>query len=215
MIFNFKILFLSSVFYSFAFGSELTNPSIVFPDGAGDIEAGISSRNSRTSTLEAEHGGSNKSEDSVEIAERTKIRLADVREVHQIFSNDYKDNVKDLVRMRWIFRKAAGLTECLGNACLHVGAGLSTLSTVMCLIDAEEISNVISFSGTTCIVAYVAFLGIARCCAREEKERDLLLKNLSKKVNFDFASIQHTVVDGADNLEDLDPNNPLGGLSRL
>lgn len=198
---NYLIILFVAVFYN--------NIYCANEDSVGDIEMNIER------TVRAETKSSNNSTDSIEIAERTKIKLEDVREVHQILSDDYKDNVKDLVRMRWIFRKAAGFTECFGNTCLHVGAGLATISTVMCLIDAGSLSNTISFAGTACIVTYVSLLGIARCCAREEKERDLLLKNLSKKVNFDFVSIQHTVVDGAEDADNFNPDNPLGGLSRV
>lgn len=170
---------------------------------------------SRTSTLKVEHGSDSQSDTSADIAGKTKINIEHIREVHKMFSDNFRDNIRDLIRMEWFFKKTANITECVGNFLLYSGVGLSTLSTVMCLVNAEEYSNTVSFSGTACTVGYVFCLGLARCAAREENQRNAYLKLLSKKVGFNFTPWTHTVIDGADNLN-VDPsNNALGALSKV
>ncbi len=166
----------------------------------------------RAESRPASRVGSVSTEDSAAIAHRTRINALRVSEAHEILSDDYMDNLKDLKKTRWFFRKTANCTEVAANVLLYVGAGLSTLSSVMCLVGAEGAANTVLFVGTSFIVSHVAFMGIARCSAREEREREHLLKNLARKVNFEIVPLPNTIGNGDENETS---ERQVGGLTEV
>ncbi len=184
MITKFSFLIFSIIF------SNFINAATV---DIADLEVGSQSQSMRERTSFAN------SDDSAAIAHRTRINAQRVSEAHEILSEDYIDNLKDLRKTRWWFRKTANYTEAFSNVLLYLGTGLSTVSSVMCLADAESYANITLFSGTACVVGHVAFLGIARFSAREEREREHLLKNLARKVGFDIVSLPNTISEGTEN----------------
>lgn len=125
--------------------------------------------------------------------QRTALNEQTVVEVHTILSQDYRDNVKDLVRSRWFFRKATNYTEMFSNALLYIGSGSSAVAAAGSLIFPVAVPYIL-FGGATCFAVHLTLAGIARCSAREEGEREQLLKELADAVGFNVVNLQPTVV---------------------
>lgn len=137
------------------------------------------------------------SKDSEEIAKETNIRKAVVTEAHDLLSEDFKKNLKDLLWTRLLFRKVANISESFGNFLSATGVGLTTLSAATHLIKADNLSNILLFSGSACFAAHLTFIGIAKCSAREEEEREMQLKNMADEVKFNVISLIPNIQDDA------------------
>jgi hypothetical protein len=171
---------------------EERSPAPTLRLSANDMEMGCSA--SRVSSLAVEGG---RSESSAIIAHRTGMREKVVTEAHDILSNDYIENLKDLRKTRWFFRKVSSYTGCIANVLLHGGGGISIISSGIQVVQGEQIST-ISLAASVCYAAYGVFIGIAKCSAAEERERENHLKDLARKVGFSIVPLPHTVVDAAD-----------------
>lgn len=123
----------------------------------------------------------------------TPLNEQTVIEVRAILSEDYRDNVKDLVRTRWFFRKATNYTEGFSNALLYIGSGSSAIAAAGSLIFPVAVPYIL-FGGATCFAMHLTLAGLARCSAREEGEREHLLKELADTVGFKVVNLQPTVV---------------------
>lgn len=139
---------------------------------------------------------------SVEIARRTGLKIDRVSRVHEALGVDFERNVNDVVFYRRCFRKAANISEALGNGLLYVGSGLSTIAAVIKLTGAsEETSNLILFASAALVGAHVTFIGMAKCAAREASEREHQLGALAETVGFHITSVLPTVTDDAEDAQ--------------
>jgi hypothetical protein len=119
-----------------------------------------------------------------------------VTNVHNLLSADYGRNVSDLVNMRWFFRKAANCSEAFGNVLLYVGSGASAMASGVKLVEGSgNLMNILLFGSTACFAVHITFIGIAKCSAREEEERENHLANLAHEVNFTVVPLVTTVND--------------------
>ena len=110
---------------------------------------------------------------------------------------DYEDNVSSLIRSRWIFRKSANVAEVLGNGFLYIGAGSSTVAGGVAMVGSQSIANILLFSSTVCFAAHIIFIGFAKCCAREEREREKQLDALAKRIGFSVIPLEPIITDDA------------------
>ena len=110
---------------------------------------------------------------------------------------DYENNVIALIRSRWIFRKSANVAEVLGNSFLYIGAGFSTVAGGVAMVGSQDIANILLFSSTACFAMHIVFIGFAKCCAREEKEREKQLESLAKRISFSVVPLEPTITDDA------------------
>ena len=129
---------------------------------------------------------------AVRTTQRTVLSEQTVIEVHSILSQDYRDNVQDLVRSRWFFRKATNYTEMFSNTLLYLGSGSSAVAAAGSLIFPPAVPYIL-FGGATCFAVHLTLAGIAKCSAREEGEREQLLKGLADAVGFNVVNLQPTV----------------------
>ncbi len=110
---------------------------------------------------------------------------------------DYEDNVNSLIRSRWIFRKSANMAELLGNGFLYIGAGFSTVAGGILMVGSQDIANILLFSSTACFAIHIIFIGFAKYCAREEREREKQLDTLAKRVGFSVVHLEPIITDDA------------------
>ncbi len=160
---------------------------IEFFDKDIDVEAGLGDL-SRTKTNLSEE-----SKNSQEIADETGIRKKVVTEVHDLFSQDYKENVEDLLWTRRVLRKISNISEISANALTYIGMGTTALAAGTHLIKADYFSNVLLFTGTLCFAVHLTCIGFAKCSAREEAEREKQLNSLATKVKFDVVPVIPTI----------------------
>ncbi len=112
-----------------------------------------------------------------------------------ILRQDYIGNMKDLVRYRWFFRKIANTAECFGNGLLYVGSGLAAISAAVKLVGSQEASDILLFASTGCFAGHLTLMGIAKCSAREEGEREAELKEHAATVGFSVISLIPMITD--------------------
>ena len=207
MITKFILLVLSITFSNFANSTDQPPVTDVHIDIAEKPRAGP-----HAPGLNADRSSFSDSEDSAAIAHRTRINTQRVSEAHEILSDDYMDHLKDLRSTRWFFRKFANYTEGFANLLLPVGVGLETISSIMSLVGADSLANTVLFTGAACVVVGGSFLGIARYGAREQRERELLLKGFAKKVGFSIVDVPNTITSsdgGAENVSLRDHGGPI------
>jgi hypothetical protein len=113
----------------------------------------------------------------------------------EMFGQDEEDNVADIIRFRWCFRKCANVTEVLGNGLLYIGSGLSSIAAAINLVGSPQVSNYLLFAGTACFAGHITLIGLAKCSAREAGERESQLKDLAADLGFRVVSLQPTVTD--------------------
>ena len=190
---KFILLFLSIGFSNYVICSDTAAGIVLGVDD--DIEAAIG-RPPTPSSLNAEGADTIRSNDSGVIAHRTGIRERVVTDVHNLLSADYGENVSDVLNTRWFFRKASHISEAFGNVLLYVGSGASAMASGVRLIDgSDNLMNVLLFGSTACFATHITFVGIAKCSAREEEERENHLANLAREVNFTVVPLVPTVND--------------------
>lgn len=112
----------------------------------------------------------------------------------ELFNNDYVSNVRDLLDTRWLFRKAANLSEACGNTCLYCSAGAPAVAAAVTPFSLMA-SHLITCFGLSALGAHVTLIGIAKCSAREVTEREAQLNDLAKRVGFQVVSLQPTITD--------------------
>jgi hypothetical protein len=190
---KFILLFLSIGFSNYVICSDTAAGIVLGVDD--DIEAAIG-RPRTPSSLNNEGSDTIRSNDSGVIAHRTGIRERVVTDVHNLLSADYGRNVSDVVNMRWFFRKAANCSEAFGNVLLYVGSGASAMASGVKLVEGSgNLMNILLFGSTACFAVHITFIGIAKCSAREEEERENHLANLAHEVNFTVVPLVTTVND--------------------
>ncbi len=190
---KFILLLLHAAIFNDAIGADTTDGILL--GGADDIEAAIG-RPRAPSSLNTEEVDTIRSNDSSVIAHRTGIREQVVTDAHNLLSADYGRNVTDVVNMRWFFRKASHISEALGNVLLYVGSGASAMASGVKLVEGSgNLMNILLFGSTACFAAHITFIGIAKCSAREEEERENHLANLAHEVNFTVVPLVPTVND--------------------
>lgn len=153
------------------------------------VELGLGDLTRVGTNLSADSGNSQK------IAKETGIREDVITKVHDLLSNDYERNVEDLLWTRLVFRKVANISEVLGNSLSSIGVGATTLAAGTHLIKADYLSDILLFTGAACFAVHLTFIGIAKCSAREEEEREGHLKALAKEVRFNIVPLIPTVED--------------------
>ncbi len=116
-------------------------------------------------------------------------------EITRMLEQDHKDNVSDLIQYRWVFRKLANITEAFGNGLLYLGTGLNTIAAGVTMVGSQQTANIILFIGTACVAGHVTFLGLAKCSAREQGEREGQLESLANAVGFQITSLQPEIID--------------------
>ncbi len=187
------LLLLLTTIFNCAIGAGATEGVLLGVDD--DIEAAIG-RPRAPSSLNTEGADTIRSNDSGVIAYRTGIREQVVTDVHNLLSADYGRNVSDIINMRWFFRKVANCSEAIGNVLLYVGSGASAMASGVKLVEGSgNLMNILLFGSTACFAAHITFIGIAKCSAREEEERENHLANLAHEVNFTVVPLVPTVND--------------------
>ncbi|MCE2716633.1 MAG: hypothetical protein ACK4V2_07475 [Pseudomonadota bacterium] len=124
----------------------------------------------------------------------------------ELFNNDYVSNVRDLLNARWFFRKVANCNEAAGNTCLYCSAGAPAVAAAINPFSLLA-SHVITCFGLSALGVHVTLIGIAKCSAREETEREAQLSDLAKRVGFQVVSLQPTITD------DSNDQAQIGGIS--
>ncbi|MEI7493610.1 MAG: hypothetical protein WCJ92_03315 [Alphaproteobacteria bacterium] len=120
---------------------------------------------------------------------------ATVQRTHRLLEADYERNVGDLIQSRWFFRKAANFSEGLGNTLLYIGSGAASVAAGIKLIGSEDLSNIFLFASTACFAAHITLIGIAKCSAREEGERENQLSTLAQQVKFSIVPLNPQITD--------------------
>ena len=120
------------------------------------------------------------------------------REIVGLLEQDHEDNVKDLIKYRWCFRKCANFTEAIGNGLLYLGSGLATVAGGVKLVGSDSVSNILLFASTICFASHVTLIGCAKCSSREERERENQLDKLADAVGFSVTSLNCPIVDDDD-----------------
>lgn len=188
MITKFAFLILSMTFISHAYGAESYSISI------DDIDA-VGARPTTPSSSVAASAASSR-----EIARITGIRADRVSRVHEALGADFENNINDVMWYRRFFRKAANITEALGNGLLYLGSGASAIAAAGTLIFPTAVPYIL-FSGTACFGAHLTLIGIAKCSAREAGEREQQLGALAGTVGFHITSVLPTVTDDVDDIK--------------
>jgi hypothetical protein len=119
-------------------------------------------------------------------------------EITRMLEQDHKDNVSDLIQYRWVFRKFANITEVFGNGLLYLGTGLNTIAAGITMVGSQQTANIILFVGTACVAGHVTFLGLAKCSAREQGEREIQLESLANAVGFQITPLKPEITDDED-----------------
>ena len=190
---KFILLMLITSIFNYVIGAGTADGVLL--GGDDDIEAAIA-RPRAPSSLNTEGADTIRSNDSSVIAHRTGIREQVVTDVHNLLSADYGQNVSDVLSMRWFFRKASHISEAFGNVLLYVGSGASAMASGVKLIEgSDNLMNILLFGSTACFATHITFIGIAKCSAREEEERENHLSNLAREVNFTVVPLVPTVND--------------------
>ena len=123
-------------------------------------------------------------------------------EIIILLEQDHEDNVRDLIKYRWCFRKCANFTEAFGNSLLYIGSGLATIAGGVKLVGSEEVSNILLFISTVCFASHVTLIGIAKCSGREESERESQLEKLADAVGFEITHLDPKIDDDSDQEKD-------------
>ncbi|MCX7343767.1 MAG: hypothetical protein NT128_06465 [Proteobacteria bacterium] len=128
----------------------------------------------------------------------THLGKAKSTEIIGLLEQDHEDNVKDLIKYRWCFRKCANFTEAIGNGLLYLGSGLATVAGGVKLVGSDDVSNILLFASTICFASHVTLIGCAKCSSREERERENQLDKLAEAVGFSVTSLDCPIVDDDD-----------------
>lgn len=131
--------------------------------------------------------------------------LGNKKEILKLLEQDHEDNVKDLIKYRWCFRKSANFTELFSNIFKYLGLGTTPTAGGCSLVGWQVAANYIIFCGTLCVAAHVICIGWAKCSAREEGEREDQLKSLAETVKFKVTPLKPIIVDSEDGASP--PNN--------
>lgn len=135
-------------------------------------------------------------DDLSEVARRTGLTVDRAIRVRDVLGADYEDNVRDLVKTRKCFRKTANCTEAIGNTFLYLSSGSAAIATACSLIFPVATPYVL-FVSTAFLGGHVTLIGIAKCSAREEGEREKQLTDLAQHVGFQEIPLQPTITDDA------------------
>ena len=129
---------------------------------------------------------------------RASISAGLTQRAHSLFEADYERNVGDLIQTRWFYRKTANCTEATGNTLLYIGSGAASVAAGIKLVGSDDLSNMFLFASTACFAAHITLIGIAKCSAREETEREAQLSALADEVGFKIVPLEtHVTDDGA------------------
>jgi hypothetical protein len=126
---------------------------------------------------------------------RTHLGKAKSAEIVGLLEQDHEDNVKDLIKYRWCFRKCANFTEAIGNGLLYLGSGLATVAGGVKMVGSDHVSNILLFTSTVCFASHVTLIGCAKCSAREQRERENQLDKLANAVDFPVTALYTPIVD--------------------
>ncbi len=126
---------------------------------------------------------------------RTSTTAGFVQRTHNLLEVDYERNVGDLIQSRWFFRKTANCTEAFGNTLLYIGSGAASVAAGIKLIGSDSLSSMFLFASTACFAAHISLIGIAKCSAREEGEREIQLTTLAQQVGFKIVSLEPRITD--------------------
>jgi hypothetical protein len=129
---------------------------------------------------------------------RAPISAGLAQRAHSLFEADYERNVGDLIQTRWFYRKTANCTEAMGNTLLYIGSGAASVAAGIKLVGSDGMSNMFLFASTACFAAHITLIGIAKCSAREETEREGQLSTLAEEIGFKIVPLEtHVTDDGA------------------
>lgn len=185
MITKYVLLLLSIAFMNCAYGAD---SHVIAID---DIEPVVDRPTTPSSSVMASAAS------SAEIARRTGIKANRVSRVHEALGADFESNITDVIWYRRFFRKAANITESLGNGLLYLGSGSSAVAAAGTLIFPAAVPYIL-FGGAACLGTHITLIGIAKCAAREAGEREHQLGALAGTVGFKITSVLPTVTDDAD-----------------
>lgn len=115
----------------------------------------------------------------------------------ELFNADYTRNVEDLLKTRRFFRKAANWSEASGNTFLYVSAGAPAIAAAIHPFSSFA-ANIITGVGLVSLGTHVALIGLAKCSAREEGEREKQLKALAEQVGFQVVPLIPTITDDSE-----------------
>lgn len=136
------------------------------------------------------------------IGGKTHLGKTKADEIIILLEQDHEDNVKDLIKYRWCFRKCSNFTEAFGNSLLYLGSGLATIAGGVKLVGSEEVSNILLFISTVCFASHVTLIGMAKCSGREESERESQLEKLADAVGFKVTHLEPKIDDDSDQEKD-------------
>lgn len=115
----------------------------------------------------------------------------------ELFNNDYLNNVRDTLKSRWFFRKVAGVFESSGNTFVYISAGAPAVAAAVRPFS-EDAYSVITGIGLVSLGIHVAFIGIAKCSARETAEKEKQLNDLAAQLGFKIVPLTPTITDDAE-----------------
>ena len=126
---------------------------------------------------------------------RSPISVGLAQRAHNILEADYEQNLVDLIHTRWFYRKTANCAEAMGNTLLYIGSGAASVAAGIKLVGSDYLSNMCLFASTACFAAHITLIGIAKCSARENTEREGQLSALANEVGFKIVPLETHVTD--------------------
>lgn len=119
-------------------------------------------------------------------------------QVRIMLESDFSLNMREMIRLRRLYRHITKISEVTGNLLLYAGIFLSTLSAAVTLVvdnDNNRTERALLYASSVCIGAHTALIGIARCASRENDEHEELLQKLSETIGVDIVTLPAEVVD--------------------
>jgi hypothetical protein len=140
---------------------------------------------------------------AVNIADLTNANLETPRpqRLREIFSQADETTVANLLWYRWFFRKIANFSEAIGNTFFYCGSGLSSIAAAATSIYPPA-TDYFLFASVACTTANLLLFVLAKYCAREVSEREIILNKLAKKVKFHVISLTPVITNDRESTRD-------------
>lgn len=118
----------------------------------------------------------------------------------EVLENDYKRNLRDYVRSRFVLRKCAEVADFIGNALLYLGSCTSSVASTVHLIirdvpTAQYTSNLLLFVSTGLFAFHVTMISFAKYTVKEEVEKEQQLRELANVIGFQVIPLTPSVTE--------------------
>lgn len=129
----------------------------------------------------------------IETGQHRKVTVPS--QTFKLLQEDYNSNARDILRFRWFLRKAAVGFEAFGNTFVYLSAGAPAVAGAIRPFS-EELSATITSAGLVCLGIHVTFIGMAKCSARLETEKENQVNQIAQQEGFTKnINLSHEVID--------------------